>query len=77
MALLAICEDPRHLYGHNLVDILYNHLRLSSEYFHNNKVAYSLILLALCKSFEHVDSKYMQELSTTPGEFSFGVGEFK
>ena len=28
-------------------------------------------------TFKHVDSKYLHELSTTPGEFAFGVGEFK
>ena len=75
MVLLAICEDPRDFYGHNLVDILYNHLTLFSEYLRNNKLAYAVIVLALCKSFENVDNKYLQELSTTPGKFAIGVGE--
>ena len=75
MALLSVCENPRDFYGHNLVDILDNHLVSSSAYLNTNKFAYALIVLALCKAGQPVDDKYLTEISTTPGVFTFGVGE--
>lgn len=75
MALLSLCENPRDFYHHNLVNILKNHLVVSSRYLKNNKFAYSLIILALCKAKEPVDDQYLQEISTTPGNYTFGVDE--
>ena len=76
MALLSVCENPRDFYGYNLVDILDNHLVSSSAYLDNNKFAYASIVLALCKADQHVDDKYLTEISATPGVFTFGVGEY-
>lgn len=75
ISLLSVCENPRDFYKHNLVTVLDNHLVVSSSYLNNNKFAYALIVLALCKAKEPVDDQYLQEISTTPGNYTFGVDE--
>lgn len=53
-----------------------NHLVESSTYLMSNKFAYSLIVIALCKAGEYVDVNHLDKISSTPGQYNFGVGEY-
>ncbi|CAG2248164.1 unnamed protein product [Mytilus edulis] len=75
LGILATCQNPKNFYGHNLIDKMKSHLVVSSTYFMSNKFAYSLIVIALCKAGEYVDVKHLDEISSTPGQYKFGVGE--
>ncbi|CAC5412214.1 unnamed protein product [Mytilus coruscus] len=75
LGILATCQDPRNFYGHNLIDKMKNHLVVSSTYLMSNKFSYSLIVIALCKAGESVDVKHLDEISSTPGQYKFGVDE--
>ncbi|XP_063403288.1 transcobalamin-1-like [Mytilus trossulus] len=75
LGILATCQDPSQFYGHNLIDKMKNHLVVSSTYLMSNKFAYSLIVIALCKAGEYVDVKHLDDISSTPGQYKFGVDE--
>lgn len=75
LGVKATCQDPRDFYGHDLIDKLKNHLIVSSSYLDSNKFDYSLILIALCKAGEPIDTHNLNDISTTPGYYTFGVDE--
>jgi|JYMV01.1.fsa_nt_gi hypothetical protein len=74
LGLTATCQNPSNFYGHNLIDKLQNHLNVSSDHFQHNKFAYALVVLALCNAKASVDAAYVQDISTSPGVYTFGVG---
>ncbi|CAG2214686.1 GIF [Mytilus edulis] len=75
LGMKATCQDPRDFYDHDLIDKLKSHLTNSSSYLDSNKFAYSLILIALCKAGEPIDTHNLDAISTTPGYYTFGVDE--
>ncbi|XP_013412113.1 transcobalamin-2 [Lingula anatina] len=74
-ALVATCQDPSDFYGHNLIDILSGHMDGFPKYYFNHNFAYSWAVLALCNAGLTVQEKYIQQLTKTPGNYTFGVDE--
>ncbi|XP_013411968.1 transcobalamin-2-like [Lingula anatina] len=73
--LVATCQDPSDFYGHDLLTMLQGHMDGFPKHYFNHNFAYSWAVLALCNAGLTVQEKYIQQLTKSPGNYTFGIDE--